>query len=117
VWRAVKREEPIKKKIGAPGLRSFELPAQDSPFSEPKSVQRLLHLIEFRSLLAIMEVEGDMEANLIELRNYLHKELDNRLKLNPQYSKRAYSRDLGIDATSLNDFLSSIRKLLCDARF
>ncbi|MEK6774522.1 MAG: hypothetical protein AABY64_11310, partial [Bdellovibrionota bacterium] len=31
--------------------------------------------------------------------------MDNRLKLNPQYSKRAYSRDLGIGATSLNDFL------------
>lgn len=52
-----------------------------------------------------------METNLIELRNYLHKELINRLKLNPQYSKRAYSRDLGIGATSLNDFLSGKRSL------
>jgi len=52
-----------------------------------------------------------MNTNLGELRSYLDKEFEARSKLNPLYSKRAYSRDLGIGATSLNDFLSGKRSL------
>jgi hypothetical protein len=58
-----------------------------------------------------MKQEEKMETNLVELRSYLHKELENKTNLNPQYSKRAYSRDLGISTTSLNDFLSGKRSL------
>jgi hypothetical protein len=52
-----------------------------------------------------------MNAELHELRSYLSKEYETRTKLNPLYSKRAYSRDLGISMTSLNDFLSGKRSL------
>lgn len=52
-----------------------------------------------------------MDTNLSELRNYLQKEFDIRTQLNPLYSKRAYSRDLGIGSTSLNDFMSGKRSL------
>ena len=52
-----------------------------------------------------------MEQNLIELKNYLNNEFNIRVKLNSRYSKRAYSRDLGISITSLNDFLAGKRNL------
>ncbi len=52
-----------------------------------------------------------MDTNLVELRSYLDKELKTRTKLNPLYSKKAFSRDLGISATSLSDFMSGKRNL------
>ncbi len=56
-------------------------------------------------------MEVNMDTNLSELRNYLQNELKTRTKLNSLYSKRAYARDLGISATSLNDFMSGKRSL------
>ena len=52
-----------------------------------------------------------MNTELHDLRTYLHNEFEARAKLNPLYSKRAFSRDLGIGATSLNDFLAGKRSL------
>ena len=52
-----------------------------------------------------------MENNLLELRKYLGKEYQARLALNQSYSKRAFSRDLKISPTCLNDFLAGKRNL------
>ena len=52
-----------------------------------------------------------MENNLLELRKYLEKEYNTKLSLNSSYSKRAFSRDLGVSPTCLNDFLAGRRDL------
>ena len=52
-----------------------------------------------------------MQPELSELRNFLRNEFNKRKIFKPQYSKRAYSRDLGLSVTSLNDFLSGKRDL------
>lgn len=52
-----------------------------------------------------------MNTELHELRSYLQREFETRSKLNPLYSKRVYSRDLGIGVTSLSDFLYGKRSL------
>jgi hypothetical protein len=56
-------------------------------------------------------MERLMESNLGELKKYLNKEFKIRVKHNSSYSKRAFSRDLGISPTSLNDFLAGKRNL------
>ena len=52
-----------------------------------------------------------MQPELSELREFLKDELKRRKSFKPQYSKRAYSRDLGLPITSLNDFLAGKREL------
>lgn len=52
-----------------------------------------------------------MNTELHELRSYLQREFETKVKLNPLYSQRAYSRDLGISVTSLSDFLAGKRSL------
>jgi len=52
-----------------------------------------------------------MQPELSELRNYLVQEFKTRKGFKPQYSKRAYSRDLGLSLTCLSDFLSGKRDL------
>ncbi len=52
-----------------------------------------------------------MQQNLSELRDYLEIEFQHRLILNRLYSRRAFARDLGISATSLNEFLGGHRSL------
>ncbi|MGZ3775834.1 MAG: ClpX C4-type zinc finger protein [Pseudobdellovibrionaceae bacterium] len=52
-----------------------------------------------------------MQLELSELRNFLKDEFVKRKGFKPQYSKRAYSRDLGLNLTSLNDFLAGKRNL------
>lgn len=52
-----------------------------------------------------------MEPDLLELRSYLKEEYGTRTRLNRLYSRKAFSRDLGISATCLNDFLSGKRAL------
>jgi ClpX C4-type zinc finger len=50
---------------------------------------------------------GNMDNNLVELRNYPQNEFQARI--NPLYSQRAFSRDLGVSTTSLGDFMSGKR--------
>ncbi len=52
-----------------------------------------------------------MQPELSELRTFLNDEYEKRKSFNLQYSKRAYSRDLSLSFTSLNDFLSGKRDL------
>ena len=52
-----------------------------------------------------------MQPELSELRFFLGDELKKRKSFKPQYSKRAFSRDLGLSLTSLNDFLAGKRDL------
>jgi hypothetical protein len=52
-----------------------------------------------------------MQPELSELREFLKDEFKKRKKFKPQYSKRAYSRDLGLATTSLNGFLAGKREL------
>lgn len=52
-----------------------------------------------------------MQPELSELRIFLLDEFGKRKSFKPQYSKRAYARDLGLSLTSLNDFLSGARDL------
>lgn len=52
-----------------------------------------------------------MEIELPDLREFLTAEFMKRKSFKPQYSKRAYSRDLGLPATCLNGFLAGKREL------
>jgi transcriptional regulator with XRE-family HTH domain len=52
-----------------------------------------------------------MRTDLIELKNFLKIELAGRTRLKPNYSQRAFSRDLGISPTVLNEFLQGKREL------
>ncbi len=52
-----------------------------------------------------------MQPELSELRDFLNEEFKKRKGFKPQYSMRAYSRDLGLAMTSLNGFLSGQRAL------
>ena len=52
-----------------------------------------------------------MQIELSELRKFLNEEFDRRKSFKPQYSKRAFSRDLGLGSTSLNEFLIGTRDL------
>ncbi len=52
-----------------------------------------------------------MSLELSELRFFLIQDFEKRKKFKPQYSRRAYSRDLGVGLTSLNDFLAGKRSL------
>ena|SRR5665213_2135449 len=47
-----------------------------------------------------------MSPELSELRGFLTEEFAKRKTFKPQYSKRAFSRDLGVSITSLNGFLA-----------
>jgi hypothetical protein len=52
-----------------------------------------------------------MQPELSELREFLKDEFKKRKNFKPQYSKRAFSRDLGLAITSLNGFLAGKREL------
>jgi hypothetical protein len=52
-----------------------------------------------------------MQPELFELRSFLVEEFKKRKGFKAQYSKRAFSRDLGLSTTSLNGFLSGKRDL------
>lgn len=48
---------------------------------------------------------------MIELKKFLKSEFTNRKSLNSRYSQKAFSRDIGISPTALNDFLAGRRDL------
>jgi len=52
-----------------------------------------------------------MQPELSDLREFLKDEFKRRKSFKPQYSTRAYSRDLGLPLTSLNGFLAGKREL------
>jgi transcriptional regulator with XRE-family HTH domain len=52
-----------------------------------------------------------MRTDLIELKNFLDKEFISRAEKKKSYSKRAFSRDLGLSPTVLNEFLAGKRDL------
>jgi hypothetical protein len=54
---------------------------------------------------------GGMRTDLANLKSFLDQELAHRKKKKPSYSKRAFARDLGINATSLIEFLDGKRCL------
>lgn len=56
-----------------------------------------------------MEVE--MEIELSHLRGFLKEEFEKRQAFKPLYSMRAFSRDMGLSATSLNSFMAGKRDL------
>lgn len=52
-----------------------------------------------------------MQPELSELRFFLNDEFSKRRTLRSGYSKRAFSRDLGVGLTSLTEFLNGRRDL------
>ena len=52
-----------------------------------------------------------MQPELNDLRDFLSDEFKKRKSFKAQYSKRAFSRDLGLSVTSLNSFLAGKRDL------
>ena len=52
-----------------------------------------------------------MRTDLSELKTFLEKEYEKRIQFNKSYSMRAFSRDLGISATALNEFQAGKRDL------
>lgn len=52
-----------------------------------------------------------MRTDLNELRSFLTNEFNKKLEYNSSYSKNSFARDIGISATSLNEFLSKKREL------
>ena len=52
-----------------------------------------------------------MRTNLTELREFLNKEFKLKKEFNSAYSQKAFSRDLNISATTLNEFLNGTRDL------
>lgn len=52
-----------------------------------------------------------MQPELSQLRFFLKDEFTQRQVFKPQYSMRAFARDLGLSFTSLNEFLSGRRNL------
>ena len=52
-----------------------------------------------------------MVSDLKELKEFLRLEFNRRIGQNSAYSQRAFSRDLGISQTTLNDFIKGKRSL------
>lgn len=52
-----------------------------------------------------------MRTDLTELKRFLEADYEIRAQKNKAYSKRAFSRDLGISGTALNEFLAGKREL------
>lgn len=52
-----------------------------------------------------------MRTDLIELKQFLNDEFASRTLKRKSYSKRAFSRDLGLSPTVLNEFLAGKRDL------
>lgn len=52
-----------------------------------------------------------MRTDLVELKAFLEREYASRSKKKKSYSKRAFSRDLGLSPTALNEFLANKRDL------
>jgi hypothetical protein len=52
-----------------------------------------------------------MRTDLHELKSFLMTELNQRKEVKPAYSKRAFARDLGVNSTSLTEFLDGKRDL------
>ena len=52
-----------------------------------------------------------MRTDLNELKIFFERELENRKKFNPSYSKNAFARDLNVPSTTLNSFLQGEREL------
>lgn len=52
-----------------------------------------------------------MRTDLLELKNFLDTEFTTRSAKKKSYSKRAFSRDLGLSPTVLNEFLAGKRDL------
>ena len=53
----------------------------------------------------------NMRTDLIELKKFLEAEFTSKKQNNSSYSKNAFSRDIGISSTALNDFLAGKRDL------
>jgi hypothetical protein len=52
-----------------------------------------------------------MQIELSQLRGFLKEEFKRRKQFKPLYSMRAFSRDVGISLTSLNNFMAGKRDL------